>query len=76
MNPDIHQAQQELAEQRRSIDEMLHKIKEASRMMDLATHELHKRDARIADLEIECERLRTRLARATETIRRMEEGDL
>ena len=76
MIPDPVQAQQELAEQRRSIDEMLHKIKEASRMMDLATHELHKRDARIADLEIECERLRTRLARATETIRRMEEGDL
>ena len=62
MNPDIHQATQELAEQRRSIDEMLHKIKEASRMMDLATHELHKRDARIHDLEIECERLRSQLA--------------
>ena len=76
MIPDPVQAQQELAEQRRSIDEMLHKIKEASRMMDLATHELHKRDARIADLEIECERLRSRLTRATETIRRMEEGDL
>lgn len=76
MIPDPVQAQQELAEQRRSIDEMLHKIKEASRMMDLATHELHKRDARIHDLEIECERLRSRLTRATETIRRMEEGDL
>ena len=104
MMPDPIQAQQELREQNRMIDEMLQKIKEASRMMDLATHEIHKRDARIADLEIECERLRGQLAgmgrrldevlaeaetrkaaletlrkrtRAqSETIRRMEEGEL
>ena len=104
MMPDPIQAQQELREQNRMIDEMLQKIKEASRMMDLATHEIHKRDARIADLEIECERLRGQLAglgrrldevldeaearkaamdtlrkriRAqSQTIRRMEEGEL
>lgn len=76
MNPDIHQATQEIAEQRRSIDELLHKIKEAARMMDIATHEIHKRDARIMDLEFECERLRGRLARAMDQIRRMEEGEL
>lgn len=64
MNPDIHAATQEIAEQRRSIEELIHKIKEAARMMDLATHEIHKRDARIMDLEIECERLRAQLARA------------
>ena len=58
------------------IDEMIEKIKAATRMMDLATHEIHKRDARIADLEIECERLRSMLARNREKIRRMEEGDL
>ena len=104
MMPDPIQAQQELREQNRVIDEMIEKIKAATRMMDLATHEIHKRDARIADLEIECERLRGQLAglgrkldaaldeaevrkaaletlrkrtRAqSETIRRMEEGDL
>ena len=76
MMPDPIQAQQELREQNRMIDEMIHKIKEASRMMDLATHEIHKRDARIADLEIECERLRSMLARNREKIRRMEEGEL
>ena len=59
---DPYQAQQELREQSRMIDEMVTKIKEATRMMDLATHEIHKRDARIADLEIECERLRAQLA--------------
>ena len=62
MIPDPYQAQQELREQSRMIDEMVTKIKEATRMMDLATHEIHKRDARIADLEIECERLRGQLA--------------
>jgi hypothetical protein len=76
MMPDPVQAQQEVAEARRHIDEMLHKIKEASRMMELATHEIHKRDARIVDLEIECERLRGMLARNKERIRRMEEGEL
>ena len=104
MMPDPIQAQQELREQARTIDEMIEKIKAATRMMDLATHEIHKRDARIADLEIECERLRNQLAslgrrldaaldeadrrkvaletlrkrtRAqSETIRRMEEGEL
>jgi predicted nucleic acid-binding Zn-ribbon protein len=76
MMPDPVQAQQEVAEARRHIDEMLHKIKEASRMMELATHEIHKRDARIVDLEIECERLRGMLARNKEHIRRMEEGEL
>lgn len=104
MMPDPIQAQQELREQNRVIDEMIEKIKAATRMMDLATHEIHKRDARIADLEIECERLRGQLAglgrkldaaldeadvrkkaletlrkrtRAqSETIRRMEEGEL
>lgn len=104
MMPDPIQAQQELREQARTIDDMIIKIKEATRMMDLATHEIHKRDARIADLEIECERLRNQLAglgrkldvaldeaevrkaaletlrkrtRAqSETIRRMESGDL
>lgn len=55
---------------------MVTKIKEATRMMDLATHEIHKRDARITDLEIECERLRSMLARNREQIRRMEEGEL
>ena len=62
MMPDPIQAQQELREQNRVIDEMIEKIKAATRMMDLATHEIHKRDARIADLEIECERLRGQLA--------------
>ena len=76
MMPDPYQAQQEVAETRRQIDDMIHRIQEAARMMDLATHEIHKRDARIADLEIECERLRSRLARAVETIRRMEAGEL
>ena len=76
MMPDPVQAQQEVAEARRNIDDMLHKIKEASRMMELATHEIHKRDARIVDLEIECERLRGMLARNKERIRRMEEGEL
>ena len=104
MMPDPIQAKQELREQNRMIDEMIEKIKAATRMMDLATHEIHKRDARIADLEIECERLRGQLSglgrkldaaldeadvrkkaletlrkrtRAqSETIRRMEEGEL
>ena len=76
MMPDPIQAQQELREQSRMIDEMIEKMKVATRMMDLATHEIHKRDARIADLEIECERLRSMLARNREKIRRMEEGEL
>jgi len=76
MMPDPYQVQQELREQSQMIDEMIEKIKSATRMMDLATHEIHKRDARIADLEIECERLRGMLARNREHIRRMEEGDL
>lgn len=104
MIPDPYQAQQELREQNRMIDEMIEKIKAATRMMDLATHEIHKRDARIADLEIECERLRGQLAglgrrldevlaeaetrkgaletlrkrtkHQSETIRRMESGEL
>lgn len=55
---------------------MAEQIREAERSMERAIHELHKRDARIKDLEIENERLRARLAMFGERIRRMEQGEL
>ena len=58
------------------MEHLLKKIMDATRALQLATHEIHKRDARIHDLEVENERLRARLAKNLEHIRRMEEGEL
>jgi len=55
---------------------LIRQIQESERSMERAIHEIHKRDARIKDLEIENERLRARLAAFGDRMRRMEEGEL
>lgn len=40
------------------MEHLLKQIMDATRALELATHEIHKRDARIHDLEIENQRLR------------------
>ena len=44
------------------MEHLIRQIQEATRAVELATHEIHKRDARIHDLEIENQRLRDQLA--------------
>jgi cell shape-determining protein MreC len=44
------------------MEHLIRQLTEATRAMELATHEIHKRDARIHDLEIENQRLRDQLA--------------
>ena len=49
------------------MEHLIRQITEATRALELATHEIHKRDSRIHDLEIENQRLRDQLAfRATQ----------
>ena len=55
---------------------MAEQLREAERSMERAINELHKRNARIKELEIEIERLRARLVANSERIRKMEQGEL
>lgn len=57
-------------------DALAARIREADRSIDLATLQIEIQEARIADLEIENQRLRARLALASERLRRMTEGEL
>lgn len=55
---------------------LIQTIQEAERTIRIAETHIRDQAARINVLEEENERLRLRLAKATEHIRRMEEGDL
>ena len=55
---------------------LIRQIQESTRTIDLATTEIMTLRERIHDLQVENERLRTRLASFGERIRRMEQGEL
>ena len=58
------------------MEHLIRQIAESTRVIELATAQINDMKARIHDLEIENERLRARLAKNLEHIRRMEEGEL
>ena len=58
------------------MEHLIRQIAESTRMIELATQQITDMKARIHDLEVENERLRARLAKNLDHIRRMEEGDL
>ena len=58
------------------MDHLIRQIAECTRVIELATAQINDLKARIHDLEVENERLRARLAKNLEHIRRIEEGDL
>ena len=58
------------------MEHLIRQIAESTRVIELATQQITDMKARIHDLEVENERLRARLAKNLEHIRRMEEGDL
>ena len=58
------------------MEHLLRQIAEATRAVELATSHINDLKARIHDLEVENERLRARLAKNLDYIRRMEEGEL
>ena len=55
---------------------LIRQIQESTRTIDLATQEIVQLRAQVHDLEIENQRLRERLAKFGERMRRMEEGEL
>ena len=55
---------------------LIRQIQESTRTIDLATTEIMNLRERIHDLQVENERLRTRLASFGDRMRRMEEGEL
>jgi hypothetical protein len=55
---------------------MIRAIRDAERMMELATNEIIDMKAVIYDLQIENERLRNRCARYAQTLMNYERGDL
>ena len=58
------------------MEHLIRQIAESTRMIELATQQITDMKARIHDLEVENERLRARLAKNLDHIRRMEEGEL
>ena len=58
------------------MEHLIRQIAESTRVIELATQQITDMKARIYDLEVENERLRARLAKNLDHIRRMEEGDL
>lgn len=58
------------------MEHLIRQIAESTRVIELATQQITEMKARIHDLEVENERLRARLAKNLDHIRRMEEGDL
>ena len=58
------------------MEHLIRQIAESTRMIELATQQITEMKARIHDLEVENERLRARLAKNLEHIRRIEEGEL
>ena len=58
------------------MEHLIRQIAESTRVIELATAQINDMKARIHDLEVENERLRARLAKNLEHIRRMEEGEL
>lgn len=58
------------------MEHLIRQIAESTRVIELATQQITEMKARIHDLEIENERLRARLAKNLNHIRRMEEGEL
>lgn len=58
------------------MEHLLRQIAESTRVIELATQQITEMKARIHDLEVENERLRARLAKNLDHIRRMEEGEL
>ena len=58
------------------MEHLLRQIAESTRVIELATQQITEMKARIYDLEVENERLRARLAKNLDHIRRMEEGEL
>ena len=58
------------------MEHLIRQIAESTRVIELATAQINELKARIHDLEVENERLRARLAKNLDHIRRIEEGDL
>ena len=58
------------------MEHLIRQIAESTRVIELATIQINEMKARIHDLEVENERLRARLAKNLDHIRRIEEGDL
>ena len=58
------------------MEHLIQQIAEATRAIEIATGHINDLKARIHDLEVENERLRARLAKNLDHIRRIEEGDL
>ena len=58
------------------MEHLIRQIAESTRVIELATQQITDMKARIHDLEVENERLRARLAKNLDHIRRMEEGEL
>ena len=58
------------------MEHLIRQIAESTRVIELATQQITDMKARIHDLEVENERLRARLAKNLDHIRRIEEGDL
>ena len=57
------------------MEHLIRQIAQATRAIEIATGHINDLNARIHDLEVENERLRARLAKNLDHIRRMEEGD-
>lgn len=55
---------------------LIRQIQESTRTIDLAATEIMTLRAQVHDLEVENQRLRDRLTRSNERIRRMEQGEL
>ena len=58
------------------MEHLIRQIAECTRVIELATIQINELKAQKHDLEVENERLRARLAKNLEHIRRIEEGDL
>ena len=58
------------------MEHLIRQIAEATRAIEIATGHINDLKSRIHDLETENERLRARLAKNLDHIRRIEEGDL
>ena len=57
-------------------DALIRAVQEAERSMAIASNRIVSLEAKVHDLEIENQRLRERLAKFGERMRRMEEGEL
>lgn len=57
-------------------DALIRAVQEAERSMAIASNRIVSLEAKVHDLEIENQRLRERLAKFGERMRRMEQGEL